>query len=251
LEHKNSLPVLTTDLKNISKNIFIYMVLCAAVFGMLLTIAQYGSFRTDVGFLLFKQDYLDIAIWRIAFYIHVFSSVFCLCAGFTQFSNQVLKQHKKLHRFIGRMYAYNIMLINFPAGMIMAFYANGHLPSKIAFIILDTLWLLFTYKAVVAIKVKDINAHKRFMIRSYALTCSAITLRLWKLILSNSFHIDPQVLYMIDAWMGFVPNLLFAEWLIYKMDLQRKNQRSKVKLFATKYKNKTDNATNMSKKLST
>ena len=28
------------------------------------------------------------------------------------------------------------MLINFPAGMIMAFYANGHLPSKIAFIIL-------------------------------------------------------------------------------------------------------------------
>lgn len=213
---------MTTELKNISKNIFIYIVLCAAVFGMLLTIAQYGSFRTDVGFLLFKQDYLDIKIWKIAFYTHVFSSVFCLCAGFTQFSHHVLKHHKKLHRFMGKMYAYNIMLINFPAGMIMAFYANGHLPSKIAFILLDSLWLLFTYKAVVAIKAKDIKAHKRFMIRSYALTCSAITLRMWKLILSNSFHIDPQVLYMIDAWMGFVPNLLFAEWLIYKMNLYPK-----------------------------
>jgi uncharacterized membrane protein len=218
---------LTTDLKNISKNIFIYFLLCAAVFGMLLTIAQYGSFRTDVGFLKFKQAYLPIKIWRVAFYTHVFSSVFCLCAGFTQFSNHVLKHHKKLHRFIGKMYAYNIVLINFPAGMIMAFYANGELPSKIAFIILDSLWLLFTCKAVIAIKAKDIKAHKRFMIRSYALTCSAITLRMWKLILSNTFDIDPQVLYMIDAWMGFVPNLLFAEWLISRLNLAQKKSTLK------------------------
>ena len=222
IDQQISQPRLTTDIKNISKNIFIYFLLCAAVFGMLLTIAQYGSFRTDVGFLLFKQDYLDIKIWRIAFYTHVFSSVLCLCAGFTQFSHYVLKHHKKLHRFIGKMYAYNVMLINFPAGMIMAFYANGHLPSKIAFIILDSLWFLFTYKAVLAIKTKDIKAHQRFMIRSYALTCSAITLRMWKLILSGTFNIDLQVLYMIDAWMGFVPNLLFAEWLISKMNLRQK-----------------------------
>jgi uncharacterized membrane protein YozB (DUF420 family) len=103
--------------------------------------------------------------------------------------------------------------------MIMAFYANGHLPSKIAFIILDSLWFAFTYKAVVAIKAKDIKQHKRFMIRSYALTFSAITLRTWKIILSHSFTIDPLTLYMIDAWMGFVPNLLFAEWLIRRMKL--------------------------------
>ena len=209
-----------TGIKNISQNIFIYFLLCAATFAMLLAISQYFSFKTDVGFLKFKQEYLDIQIWRIAFYTHVFSSIFTLCAGFTQFSTHVLRQHKKLHRFMGKMYAYNVMLINFPAGMIMAFYANGHVPSKIAFIILDCLWFWFTYKAVVAIKAKDIKAHKRFMIRSYALTCSAITLRVWKIILSNSFNIDPQVLYMIDAWMGFVPNLFFAEWLISKMNLR-------------------------------
>lgn len=218
---------MTTDLKHISKNIVIYLLLCAAVFGMLLTIAQYGSFRTDVGFLKFKQEYLSIKIWRVAFYTHVFSSVFCLCAGFTQFSNYVLKHYKKLHRFIGKMYVYNIVLINFPAGMIMAFYANGELPSKIAFIILDSLWLLFTCNAVIAIKAKDIKAHRRFMIRSYALTCSAITLRMWKLILSNTFDIDPQVLYMIDAWMGFVPNLLFAEWLISRLNLAQKKSALK------------------------
>lgn len=207
-------------IKNISKDIIIYFALCAATFAMLLTIAQYASLSSTVGFLQFKQEYLHIGTWKAAFYVHVFSSLFTLCAGFTQFSSFVLKNHKKLHRLVGKIYAYDILLINFPAGMIMAFYANGELPTKIAFVILDCLWFFFTLKAVIAIKAKDIKAHKRFMIRSYALTCSAITLRLWKLVLSYTFDIDPQTLYMIDAWMGFVPNLLFAEWLIRKMKLQ-------------------------------
>jgi uncharacterized membrane protein len=211
---------LKATLKNIGKDMVIYFALCAATFAMLLTIAQYASFSSTAGFLQFKQDYLHVGIWKAAFYIHVFSSLLTLCAGFTQFSSFVLKEHKKLHRLLGKIYAYNILLINFPAGMIMAFYANGELPSKIAFIILDSLWFFFTLKAVIAIKGKDIKAHKRFMIRSYALTCSAITLRLWKIVLSNTFDIDPQTLYMIDAWMGFVPNLLFAEWLIRKLKLQ-------------------------------
>ena len=54
------------------------------------------------------------------------------------------------------------------------------------------------------------------MIRSFALTFSAITLRSWKIVLTNVFHPDPLTLYMIDAWIGFVPNLLLAEWLIWK-----------------------------------
>lgn len=183
---------------------------------MLLTISQYLTFNNNIGFLQFKQDYININIWRIAFYTHVFSSIFILSAGFTQFSSYILKYQKKLHKIAGKIYAYNILLINFPAGMIMAVYANGLLPSKIAFIVLDCLWFLFTLKAVIAIKKKDVTTHKKFMIRSYALTFSAITLRVWKIILLNSFHIEPLTLYMIDAWMGFVPNLLLAEWIIRK-----------------------------------
>jgi hypothetical protein len=196
------------------RSFFVYGVLCVATYLMLRIIVDYSAFKDNIGFLRFKQDYLDIPWWKTAFYIHVFSSIFALLAGFTQFSGHILKNHRKVHRLIGRIYAIDILFINFPAGMIMAIYANGHLPSKIAFVILDSLWFIFTYKAVVAAKAKRIAEHKQFMIRSYALTFSAITLRTWKLILSNSFHLDPLSLYMIDAWMGFVPNLLFAEWLI-------------------------------------
>jgi uncharacterized membrane protein len=181
---------------------------------MLRTILQYTALDDHIGFLQYKQAYLHIKVWKAAFYIHVFSSILVLMAGLTQFSDHVLKEQRNLHRIVGRIYAFNIIFINFPAGMIMAVYANGLLPSKIAFIILDTLWCWFTVKAVIAIRKGDIIAHKQYMIRSYALTCSAITLRTWKIILSATLISDPLLLYMVDAWMGFVPNLLFAEWLI-------------------------------------
>jgi len=200
----------------ILKDFLIYLLLCLGTFLMLRTILQYSTFNNNVGFLQVKQDYIHIPIWKAAFYTHVFSSIFTLLAGFTQFSNSILKNHRNIHRFIGRAYAWNIFLINFPAGMIMAVYANGFLPSKIAFCILDCLWFTFTLKAVVEARRKNIKAHKQFMIRSYALTCSALTLRTWKLILSSLLVISPISLYMIDAWLGFVPNLLFAEWLIRK-----------------------------------
>ena len=195
---------------NTLRHLFIYFLLCTGTFLMLRGILAYSAFKSDTGFLAFKQDYLHITVWKVAFYTHVFSSIFTLIAGFTQFTGQI----GPLHRLVGRLYAWNILVINFPAGMIMAIYANGYLPSKLAFIILDSLWFWFTLKAVIEIKRGNVAAHKRYMIRSYALTCSALTLRTWKLILSNTFAIDPVTLYMIDAWLGFVPNLLLAEWLI-------------------------------------
>jgi len=192
-----------------------YLVLCVATFLMLQMAIDYSSFKTDIHFLQFKQDYIGIPWWKAAFYTHVFSSVLALAAGLTQFSAHVLKNHRRLHRVVGWIYTADILIINFPAALIMAYYANGLLPSKIAFTILDCLWFWFTYKAVIAARNRKFDEHKRFMIRSYALTFSAITLRSWKIILASTLHPDPLTLYMIDAWMGFVPNLLLAEWLIW------------------------------------
>jgi hypothetical protein len=191
-----------------------YILLCMATFLMLRGMVRYYPMHDNIGFLQFKQDYIHILPWKIAFYTHVFSVIFALLAGFTQFSNFILKKYRNVHRLIGKIYAYDVMFINFPAAMIMAIYANGLLPAKTAFVVLDCLWFWFTYRGITEIKNKNVIAHKEYMIRSYALTLSAVTLRTWKIIISSFVHIDPLPLYMIDAWMGFVPNLLFAEWLI-------------------------------------
>jgi len=195
---------------------FAYAVLSVGCFLMLRTIIGYTSFRDDVQFLVLKQDYVHNTVWKTAFYIHVFSAVAALLAGFTQFSPQLLRENPKVHRLIGKIYVTNILFINFPVGLIMGVCANGGLPGKTAFLLLDALWFYFTWKAFMCAKNKRYVDHKNYMIRSFALTFSAITLRTWKLILSNLFAIDLAELYIIDAWLGFVPNLLIAEIIIRK-----------------------------------
>jgi uncharacterized membrane protein len=181
---------------------------------MLQIIARYIPFDTDVAFLQIKQDYIDNLPWLSAFYIHVFSSIFALAAGFTQFSNRIRTHRPRLHRAIGRAYVIDILLITGPAGFLMAFYANGGTTSRAAFLILSILWWAFTYLAYRAALHRDFAAHRRWMLRSFALTLSAITLRLWKMLIAHYFELPPMDLYRLVAWLGFVPNLLVIEWFI-------------------------------------
>jgi hypothetical protein len=66
-------------------------------------------------------------------------------------------------------------------------------------------------------KNKDYKAHQRFMIRSYALTLSAITLRIWKYLIMNYLEIPPMDVYRIVAWLGWGLNLIFAEIYIQRI----------------------------------
>ncbi|MFN0203649.1 MAG: DUF2306 domain-containing protein [Bacteroidia bacterium] len=181
---------------------------------MLLITLQYIPIRLDVAFLNIKQQYIDIIPWRIAFFVHVFSSMFVLLAGFTQFSSTLLKKYPVLHRWIGKIYIFDVLFITGPASFIMALFANGGISSRLAFTTLAILWIFTTYQAYTSIRARNIKAHKEYMIRSFALTLSAITLRAWKYALVFFFALRPMDVYMLVAWLGFVPNLLFAEWLI-------------------------------------
>jgi uncharacterized membrane protein len=174
-----------------------------------------------VAFLQIKQDYIGISEWRIAFFIHVFSSILTLFAGFTQFNKRVLEKHKKWHRALGYIYVIDVLVITGPASLLMAFYANGGWLSRTGFIILAVLWLLFTSMALYKAIQKDFHAHRRFMIRSYALTLSAITLRIWKVILAYTTHLSLQDRYRVIAWLGFGLNLMVAEWIIYRNHKRR------------------------------
>ncbi|MEO6049711.1 MAG: DUF2306 domain-containing protein [Pyrinomonadaceae bacterium] len=178
--------------------------------------AAYIPYNTDVGFLRIKQSYIDIDHWRIAFFVHVYMSIWALLAGLTQFSSTIRDYYPKLHRLFGYLYVADVLLITGPAGLLMGFYANGGIPSKISFITLAVLWLFFTAMALVKARNGDYVSHGNFMMRSYALTLSAVTLRAWKWSLTNSFELPPMDVYRAVAWLGWVPNLAIAEFLIWR-----------------------------------
>jgi hypothetical protein len=192
---------------------------------MLRIIFLYIPVQNDVAFLQLKQAYIHITPWRIAFFVHVFSSLFVLLAGFTQFSKWLLNNKPKLHRTIGYSYVLNVLMITGPAGLLMSFYANGGITSRIAFVSLSVLWIGFTGIALYRAVKKDFRSHRFFMIRSYALTLSAVTLRIWKVLLANYTDLPPMDRYRIIAWLGWTLNLLVAEWIIYSY-VNRKKKMS-------------------------
>lgn len=182
---------------------------------------QYIPIRLDAAFLQIKQDYIHITPWRIAFFVHVFSSMFVLAAGFTQFSPFVMRRYRPLHRAVGKCYVFLILFVTGPASFIMALLANGGIPSRIAFTLLSLLWMYTTARAWQTARARQFAQHRHWMYRSYALTLSALTLRGWKWLLIALFHLRPLDAYMTVAWMGFVPNLLIAEWIIRKQYFHR------------------------------
>jgi uncharacterized membrane protein len=193
----------------------------------------YFGFETDVAFLGSKgwvfRKYGDtlINIWLIAFFIHVFTSIFTLIAGFTQFFKKLL--WSKMHRLMGKIYIFTVLVFAAPSGFVMGFFANGKIVSIISFTVLSLLWWYFTYRAYTSIRKKDFSSHSKFMYRSYALALSAITLRLWKYIIVNYiYEMPPMDLYKLVGIMGWTLNLIVAEILIWKgMHLKGLPQKSK------------------------
>ncbi|MGL6127566.1 DUF2306 domain-containing protein [Chryseobacterium artocarpi] len=204
-----------------TKSLGIKMIKIMAVFSviifsilMLKTISQYISGDKNIGFLAFKQEVIHNPYWMAFFYVHIFSITLCLLAGLTQFSNQFLKENKSLHRIIGKMYVYNILIINVPACFVLGIFSNGGLIGITGFLIQDFLWAYFTVIAVLSIKKGDIIRHKNYMILSYAITTTAITFRIIKNLVYDDNLYDYELFYGINVWLALIINLLIAYWVL-------------------------------------
>lgn len=191
-----------------------YLVLGYFSYLMILITIQYIPIRFDAAFLAVKQEEIQLTYYQIAFFTHVYVSIFTLLLGFIQFPKVIRRTYPRLHRTLGKLYIGSILLLAAPSGLIMGIHANGGLLSQISFCILAILWIYFTGMAYVYARSKQWLKHKQFIYRSYALTLSAISLRLFKWIIVAVFELPPMDTYQIVAWLGWVVNLAIAEFII-------------------------------------
>lgn len=171
-------------------------------------------------------DLLNTAWYLAAFYLHISLGGVSLLAGFTQFFTKLRANRPGLHRKLGKLYVLAVAISGL-SGLVIAFFANGGLPAALGFGSLAVLWLYTTYRAYTAIRQKQVTVHRRWMIRSYALCFAAVTLRIYLplMVAAGLGFIDA---YRIIAWLCWVPNLLFAEYLITRVSsqvLQKGDQR--------------------------
>ncbi len=180
---------------------------------------EYIPLRPDASFLMIKQtEVTDRPEYLWFFYTHVYTSIFVLFSGFLA----ILRKDfgiKNFHRNAGKIYIFLILILAAPSGIYMGIFANGGLYSKISFVFLGMLWWFSTFKAYQLARQKKFAAHKQWMWRSFAFALSAITLRMWKVILIYLFHPDPMDVYQVIAWLGWIPNILIVEYLIAKKHL--------------------------------
>lgn len=180
---------------------------------------MYWNFRPDVNFLLTKQDVVFDPFWRTSFYIHIAGGMLAIITGPFQFIKVLRKRNLGLHRLIGKIYVASILFIAAPTGLYMAFYANGGVYSSLGFILMSILWFYTTYMALTTIRKRKVQEHANWMVRSYAMTFAAVTLRLWVPFLSIVIDMEHMKVIIITAWISWLFNLIAAELLI-RMKLQ-------------------------------
>ncbi|MGE8556282.1 MAG: DUF2306 domain-containing protein [Chryseobacterium jejuense] len=186
---------------------------------MLKITLEYIPMNPNISFLMIKQTEVEHRPeYLYFFYTHVYTSIFVLLSGFLAIIRKGFGL-KSFHRNIGKVYIFLILLLAAPSGLYMGFFANGGLFSKVSFVMLGFLWWISTFKAYQLAMQKKFKEHKQWMWRSFAFTLSAITLRMWKVIIVYLFHPNPMDVYQIIAWLGWIPNILIIEYLITKKQI--------------------------------
>ena len=144
---------------------------------------------------------------------HVITAMLAILIGPFQFLPGLRKGRLlKVHRWLGRTYMLSILFGGL-SGLYMAQFAYGGIISRLGFAALAILWLYSGYRAYRHIRNKEIEQHRDWMIRNYALTLAGLMLRVW-VPLSIPTGIDFAMAYRFIGWLCWVPNLFIAQWLV-------------------------------------
>jgi hypothetical protein len=147
------------------------------------------------------------------------------------------RRYPAAHRRIGRVYVFGGVV---PAGVIgLVIGALGPFgPTlRVSNVLLASLWLAITITGFRMGRQRRLVEHRRWMIRSFALTLSVITNRVWAVIgilvflpqLSTTFGgseaMMVQTIAGLTGWLGWVTTLLVTEWWLEREDMGLRRAR--------------------------
>lgn len=132
-----------------------------------------------------------------------------LLIGPWQFLGGLRARWPRLHRWNGTLYV-GCCLAAAVAGLALAFGTTAGPVASAGFGLLALAWAGTTWRAWRLARAHAYAAHRRWMIRSFALTFAAVTLRL-QMPLAGALGLDMAVAYPAISFLCWVPNLLAAE----------------------------------------
>ncbi|WP_261569534.1 DUF2306 domain-containing protein [Frankia gtarii] len=166
-------------------------------------------------------NYVDRStVLQVFLYLHIAFGAVALTLSPLQLSARVRAHLPRLHRVAGRTTVAAICVAGTAGAVLSTVNLAGPIGTA-GFGLLAVLWVSFAVMAVRTIRRGDVLAHRRWAIRTFALTYAAVTLRLWMLVLSAAqigAGTDSDVAfdraYHVVPFLCWVPNLLVAHWLL-------------------------------------
>jgi len=190
-------------------------------------IAPYATFDPDNFNNATARFATETSLRLAGLYTHAFSAGIALLIGPFQFLSGLRQRKPRLHRWMGRIYLVGILLGGLSAFLIAPGMISG-LVGEFGLISLAVLWLWTGGTAYKNIRAGRVQTHREWMIRNYALTFAAVTLRLWLglLIFSQIPFLETRYagdfdalfteVYRVVMWISWVPNLIIAEMIIQR-----------------------------------
>lgn len=120
------------------------------------------------------SEWAHIARFKWFLLAHGIAGLIALVTGAAQFSTRT--RGSRVHRVTGRIYVVTVVVAS-----LLALYINAEFepwPLKFEVAVQATLWLGTTTVAYIAAKSRQIDLHRRWMVRSYAITFIFIASRL-------------------------------------------------------------------------
>jgi len=166
----------------------------------------------------------DLPVYYPLLVAHVVFATIAMSAGCVQIWTGIRGRYPKAHRLVGRVYVFAGVLPASLMGLAIGSVSPFGPFLRVSNVLLAILWLVATLIGFRKAQQQRFTEHRRWMVRSFVLTFSIITNRLWAVVfgitlgpqLATTFGGNEQVLIQtiagLTGWMGWVLPLLLTEW---------------------------------------
>jgi uncharacterized membrane protein len=155
---------------------------------------------------------------------HILPGLVFVVLGPFQFMAGLRKRRPALHRWMGRVFLVDSLLIGVTALVMSPQMAIGGGLEIGATFVFGLLFLFSLGRAFAAIRARRVAEHRRWMIRAYAIGLGVATVRpIVGLFFATSriTHLTPHDFFGMAFWLGFIISVAAAEvWLRVRMASQ-------------------------------
>jgi uncharacterized membrane protein len=161
--------------------------------------------------------------YQPAFYVHIFSGPVVLFNGLILLSEYVRRRYDGLHRVLGRVQVAVLLVFVLPSSAVMARHAFGGWPAGLSFLVLSMATAGCAVAGVVCARRRRFDRHRRWMLRSYVLICSAVALRLISGAAGLVGVSSPEGAYVAAAWTSWLVPLAAYE-IVERVSARRRGR---------------------------